>query len=263
MAEFVRFAGATRTQLNDLASQGALLVIPLGAIEQHGPHLPTATDAVIIEHLVDRAAAAASVDVPVVVAPTLPFGSSDHHLPFGGTFSLSTETYLKVLKDIGHSAYASGFRKILFMNGHGGNHELAHLAARDIAREYAMDAGAGSWWQIAAESLQAWSAAGHTGYVPGHAGELETSLMMAILEGAGSEAPSRDRDLRAEEIRRGRARLRIELHGEWVRTDGFTDSPAAATPAAGRALLDEVVARLAAELEHFASVTEARTEGAR
>src|SRR6266511_1728752 len=77
-----------------------LLVFPVGAIEQHGPHLPVWTDTWVVEHIARAAAVAAADEIPVLVAPTLPFGSSHHHLPFGGTMSLGTETYYRALCDL-------------------------------------------------------------------------------------------------------------------------------------------------------------------
>ena len=81
----------TRTEAKHLGPE-AVIVFPVGATEQHGPHLPTGTDHFAVEHIARAGAAVAAAHVPVVVAPTLPFGSSHHHIPFGGPRSLSTET---------------------------------------------------------------------------------------------------------------------------------------------------------------------------
>ncbi len=89
----------TRTELRALAPN-ALVVLPTGAIEQHGPHLPVGTDFFAVEHVARTAAAEAAAQIPVLVTPTMPFGSSHHHLPFGGTMSLSTETYFRVIFDL-------------------------------------------------------------------------------------------------------------------------------------------------------------------
>ena len=92
----------SRLLLNELTREEArsiapdtLLVFPVGATEQHGPHLPVGTDHLTVEHIARAAAAEIAASVPVVVAPTMPFGSSHHHLPFGGTMSLSTENYFR------------------------------------------------------------------------------------------------------------------------------------------------------------------------
>jgi creatinine amidohydrolase len=101
-------------------AERTLVIFPVGAIEQHGPHLPVGTDYFTVEHLARAAAAQIAGEIPVLVTPTMPFGSSHHHLPFGGTMSLSTDTYYRVLYDLVESLIISGFRNIFLLNGHGG-----------------------------------------------------------------------------------------------------------------------------------------------
>ena len=161
----------TREQLKALAPS-ALAVIPIGATEQHGPHLPVGTDFLCAERIARAAAEQAHSDVPVVVTPTLPFGSSHHHLPFGGTMSLPTELYYRVLMELGQSLIVGGFRRLFFVNGHGGNHELAQLAARDLSLQQPVHAAAASYW-VNAWSDSASAGAGQLGRFPGHAGAFE------------------------------------------------------------------------------------------
>ena len=120
------------------------VVLPLGATEQHGPHLPAGTDFFTVDRLAQAAAERAATEIAITVAPALPFGSSDHHLIFGATLSLRTDTYYRVLNDLLRSLVTDGFHRIFLLNGHGGNHELAQLAARDIKRQIA-DKGLPSW----------------------------------------------------------------------------------------------------------------------
>src|SRR3954454_13005620 len=102
------FAELNREQLREAAPE-SLAVIPLGATEQHGPHLPTGTDYFTVESLAREAATIASEHAPIIVTPALPFGSSDHHFVFGGTLSLSTETYYRVLRELVESLVTDGF----------------------------------------------------------------------------------------------------------------------------------------------------------
>src|SRR5262245_33503799 len=122
----------TRESLNEIASR-ALVVLPVGATEQHGPHLPVGTDSFTVEYIAHAASSDAAGSIPVVVAPTLRFGSSHHHIPFGGTLSLSTETYYRVITELTESLILGGFKRLFILNGHGGNNELIQLAARDLA----------------------------------------------------------------------------------------------------------------------------------
>src|SRR5258705_7795301 len=94
----ILFAEMTRHELHAIAGE-TTVVLPLGATEQHGPHLPSGTDFLTIDRLAQAAAERAAAEVPITVTPALPFGSSDHHLTFGATLSLRTETYYRVLND--------------------------------------------------------------------------------------------------------------------------------------------------------------------
>src|SRR6185503_13475176 len=109
------FAELTREELKVLAPD-ALAVVPLGATEQHGPHLPTGTDFFHAEWVArDAARRAAAAGTPLVVTPTLPFGSSEHHFPFGGTISLSTTVYYDAVTGIVESLVRDGFRRIFLV----------------------------------------------------------------------------------------------------------------------------------------------------
>ncbi len=101
----------------------AVVVLPVGATEQHGRHLATGTDALLAETTVRRATelAAPRSPRPLIVAPTLAFGTSEHHLPFGATLSLRPETLLAVLLDLARSVSEGGGRRLILLNGHGGN----------------------------------------------------------------------------------------------------------------------------------------------
>ncbi len=111
-------------------------VLPLGAIEQHGPHLPLSTD-----HTAACAAAAAAVaeaDVPAVLMPGLAYTKSDEHHAFPGSIWLSWDTLMRTLVDIGSSVAASGVTRLLFVNGHGGNSALGQVANRELRRRFGL-----------------------------------------------------------------------------------------------------------------------------
>lgn len=243
------FAEMTREDLR-AASADSLVVLPLGATEQHGPHLPTGTDLFAVEAVVHEAARTASERIPIVVTPPLPFGSSDHHFVFGGTLSLGTETYFRVLRDLLESLVKDGFSRIFIVNGHGGNHELAELAARDVALQRPAHIAAGSYWAIAWEALIA-AGAHETRRLPGHAGDFETSMMMALRpELLTSDLPHRDGEFRSDP-RDFRALWRTEAHGSWKRIEGFTDSPDRASPETGRLLFETITRSVADAFVQF------------
>jgi len=116
----ILFAEMTRQELRAIAGE-TTVVLPLGATEQHGPHLPAGTDFFTVDRLAQAAAERAAAEIAITVTPALPFGSSNHHLIFGATLSLRTETYYRVLNDLLRSLVTDGFRRIFLLNGHGGN----------------------------------------------------------------------------------------------------------------------------------------------
>jgi creatinine amidohydrolase len=240
----LRLDERTREECRALAAEGAVVVLPIGATEQHGPHLPIGTDSFHAEHVALAAAARAEAGVPVLVAPTLPYGSSAHHLPFGGTASLTSETFLRVLLELGGTLVSSGFTRLVLLNGHGGNHQLVQIAGRDLALAHRVDVASCSWWHLASPELEA-AGALERGRLPGHAGAFETSVILALRpELARQPLPARDDPGPATVFLRDP--LVIDRHGQWGAIEGWTDSPAQADAEHGRAYVEigaEVAAR--------------------
>jgi creatinine amidohydrolase len=244
------FAEMTRAELRAVAPD-TTLVLPLGATEQHGPHLPSGTDFFAIEHLARAAAERASSEISIVVAPALPYGSSAHHLIFGATLSLKTETYYRVLADLLHSLVTDGFRRIFLLNGHGGNHEIAELAARDAALDLPVRIAAASYWNIAWDAFIACQA-NRECRLPGHAGIFETSLMLALHpELVATKRPHRD-DIQDADPRNLHAPYRHERHGFWKEIDGFSDSPDNGTAEKGLEYWEAAITAVAAAFVEFA-----------
>jgi creatinine amidohydrolase len=249
MASRLLMQELTREEIRASAPQ-TLLVLPVGAIEQHGPHLPVATDFFAVEHIARGAAEVAAKTIPVVVAPTLPFGSSHHHLPFGGTMSLSTETYYRVLHDLASSLIGGGFRRLFIVNGHGGNDEIIQLVARDLALTTEASLAAASYWTIAWDALTR-AGAHEPGNLPGHAGAFETSVVLALRPDLVHEPrPHRD-NARGSDPGGRRAPYRAEMHGWWQATNGFTDSPDRGDAARGETYLAAAVTAVADALTTF------------
>jgi len=242
----------TREEARAIASE-AIAVLPVGATEQHGPHLPVGTDAFGVEYVAREAAKAVAGRIPIVVTPTLPFGSSHHHLPFGGTMSLSTETYYRVVSELAGSLIAGGFRRIFILNGHGGNSELIQLVARDLALTHQAHLAAASYWTVAWDALVALDAH-QGGRLPGHAGAFETSLILALRpELVPSPLPHREGA--ASPTPKPAPAYRLERHGFWQEIGGFTDSPDRASAERGRAYLGAIVAEIGKALIEFYTAT--------
>ena len=245
----------TREEAKRQATAGAIALLPTGATEQHGPHLPVGTDTYAVETICRTAAAQAAGQVPVVVTPTLPFGSSQHHLPFGGTMSVGTTTYYHLVRDLVESLITSGFGRVLIVNGHGGNHEIVQLVVRDLALVHPVQLGGASYWQIAADAF-AGTDAPLQGRVPGHAGAFETSLIMALQPHLVQEPrPTRDDDPSIINPSSLPKRLRVEQHQWWKVFDGYTDSPARATAERGQHYIALAAAAVAEAIVDFDAAT--------
>lgn len=162
--------------------QEVVILQPLGAIEQHGLHLPLVVDAAIVTGVLGKALEALPSEVPAYALPTLTYGKSNEHWHFPGTITLTATTLLQTLMEVGESLYRAGFRKLVFVNGHGGQPQVVEIAARDLRQQFAdfqvfphfiwnaLPPDAFSPWLSPLEAQQGI-----------HAGDAETSLMLALL----------------------------------------------------------------------------------
>ncbi len=167
------------------------LVIPVGAIEQHGPHLPVNTDAFLAEHfarLLHRQRGDG-----VLILPVVSVGMSEHHMDLGGTLSVEHHTLFEYLLGILTSVAQHGHRKVLVLNAHGGNQAVATAVVEHFGRRNPeCSVVLTTWWAAAAAELEA-----IFGSVPGgvgHAGELETSVMLHAAPDLVDVAAIRDSD---------------------------------------------------------------------
>ena len=247
------FAENNREQIKEFAAAGGVAIVPIGAIEQHGPHLPVWADTLQVEHITRSAMVLVSKETPIMVTPTMPFGSSDHHLPFGGTISLDTKVLLDVLMNIGRSLTKSGFRKIMFINGHGGNHEIFQLAARDLALQNNIHAAAASWWSVAWSRIKNTDAFEY-GRVPGHAGAFETAMVKAITPHlVGPKPPASlwpDKDSKTKRDS-WLSPMRVELAGSWQKMNGYGDNPGTIPDELSKELLQMSIEAVAEAIENF------------
>ena len=132
------FSYLTWKQVDALPRETTLLVLPTAAIEQHGHHLPLATDTLINNLLLGKALELVSADLPIYALPPICYGKSNEHLGFPGTLSVSSSTFLSVVHDLGASIAAGGFKKVVLYNTHGGNASLVEVLARDLRAEFGL-----------------------------------------------------------------------------------------------------------------------------
>jgi len=153
------------------------VVLPIAAIEQHGPHLPLATDRIIGEYFCGQL----SEQLPdkVLVLPAISVGCSEHHLDFPGSLSITHETMLNHITDIFNAVKLHGFTNFLLFNSHGGNLGIGQVFVEKFGhRNQDVNIHMISWWKVVADKLSQVVEGGFGS--TGHAGEFETSLMMLI-----------------------------------------------------------------------------------
>lgn len=232
-------------ELRAAAEGGAIAVLPIGSQEQHGEHLPMGTDAMLASTVVDLALARLGDSPAVVRLPCLPFGHSPHHL-FAAAVLLSAATLQAVLADVLDSLARSGFRRMLIVNGHGGNDEIMRLAVKQYALHTDVALAACSYWSLG-EAVS-----------PGHAGEFETALMLAahphLVGPRTARPPVTPPPLFDQPPHRG---LTVERHGEWARVGGTTDDATEATAEDGADLLETRVRELVGAIHAFDAATRA------
>lgn len=171
-----RFADLTAPQVRALAGEGAVALWPIGSTEQHGDHLATGFDLASATAVCERAAEAAPGRV--VLLPGLALGSSDHWLPLGATLSLRPTTLIAVLGDVVRSLAESGFRRVVIVNGHAGNAGAIATVTGDAAH-VGIRVESVSYWTLVDPGRLAAACAADRGGI-GHAGEVETSIALAL-----------------------------------------------------------------------------------
>ncbi len=167
----------TTEEFSKLDAARVIAVLPVGAIEQHGPHLPVSTDACINQGVLDRALAQMPDDLPVTILPMLPVGKSNEHLAFAGTLTLSAETLIRLWTEVGECVARAGIRKLVLFNSHGGQPQIMDVVARDLRVRHAMMVVAYSWYAGGLPSGLFDEAEVRHGI---HAGAIETSMMLHL-----------------------------------------------------------------------------------
>lgn len=185
----VRWQDLATTEFAALDPERSVALLPVAAIEQHGPHLPVSTDATINEGIVARLLELLPAGTPLLVLPMQAVGKSDEHLDFPGTLTLGAETLIRVWGELGASVRRAGLRKLILLNSHGGQIAPMQIVARELRLRHGMLAVAASWFAFGTPD----------GLVPAdelrhgiHGGAIETSMMLALRPDLVTMALARD-----------------------------------------------------------------------
>jgi creatinine amidohydrolase len=228
--------------LRRLAAENAMVILPVGSTEQHGPHLPVQVDALLAGEVARRAAAILARSTPVVVAPTLWMGLAEHHMAFGATITLDFATFHALLRCVCRSILRHGFRRILILNGHGGNIAALTVIAGELSTELGAPVATATYWTLA-ETAEAFGRILERQPNVRHACEAETSMLLALKPELVDRGALDGLDAPAELGRAGTAYV-YRSFAEISRS-GVIGVPAAASAEKGERLLDAAAAAIA------------------
>ena len=231
----------------------AIAVLPLGATEQHGPHLPLSVDSDLAQHVLAGAldlARAQSFGASVLALPLQPVGFSPEHAKFAGTLSLRSTTLIQLWTELGEAVHASGVNKLVLFNAHGGQVGALDLVARDLRNRLGMLVVSVNWFGLPlGDEVHALFSA-HEHRFGSHAGDIETSMMLAIKPGLVDMAAaqhfastSAQRAASTEVLGNGKS-AKLAWQMQDINPAGAAGNAAAATAAKGQAVIDAASASL-------------------
>ncbi len=237
------YAYLSWTDVRDMThKENVVLIQPVGAIEQHGPHLPLAVDSAIATGVIGRALATLDPAIPAYALPPQYLGKSNEHCHFPGTLTLSAATLGQILTETAESLYQAGFRKLVFANAHGGQPQVLEIVARDLREKYPdFQIFPFFIWQVPHKVSELLTPRERSEGI--HAGDAETSVLLALLP---------------QQVHMGRAKAEypnafdanslLSLEGKlpvaWLTSDistsGVVGDPTTATAKKGEKILNQV-----------------------
>ncbi|MCL4402882.1 MAG: creatininase family protein [Acidobacteria bacterium] len=254
MAIKFRYEEFTWPEIREAVAANRVAVLPVGTIEQHGPHLPLVTDALACGEMSRLAVKRAPEQA--VLLPVVPYAFNEHHMDFPGTIAVEGPTLINYVTDIGRSLARHGFRKILLVNGHGSNVPFLDIAARTITNRTDSLCALVSWWSlIPPDVLREVRQSQFPGGMA-HACELETSVML-YLRGDLVQHEKAVKDIHFEpsqfiyfDLQAGSPVVFQEHFSRYSET-GTVGDPTTATSEKGRRVVEACVETLVALLKEF------------
>jgi creatinine amidohydrolase len=241
-----------------------IAVLPVAAIEQHGPHLPLSVDTMLADGVVAAALPHLPQAAKVLFLPTQAVGFSPEHARFPGTLTLKAETIIRLWTDIGESVAAAGIRKLLLFNAHGGQVSVMDLVARDLRARLDLLVYSASWFNLPLRDAdgrdvnERFTAGEHRFGV--HGGDIETSMMLALApeqvdmsQARDFHSTAQDRAQQFDILGNGKS-AKLGWQTQDYNATGAVGNAAAASAEKGRALLQAAgnsLARLLAEMERM------------
>ena len=249
-----RWSELRSPELAEAVARNAVVVVPVGATEQHGPHLPVGTDTLIGSQIARQVCERVRDKIVAIYLPVVWTGYSPLHVDFGGTITLEAETFLRLICDICRSIWSQGFRRILLLNSHGKNRYLLSAAVGELSYRHGVSVVQMNYWNLIAEYLREWRASKLGGI--NHAGEMETSLMLHLhsdwvrMEDAIEEIPTPTSPYLTYDLAVPRA-ITVERKVAELSDSGIIGDPTVATDARGQELFEHIVQDISRFLLEF------------
>jgi len=246
MSKF-RYEEFTWPEIREAVAQNRVAVLPVGTIEQHGPHLPLITDVLTAMEISRRAVE--QIPYEAVLLPSVYYAFNEHHLDFPGTIAVEGPTFINYVTDIGRSLAHHGFRKILLVNGHGSNVPFLDIAARNITNRTAAICAMVPWWSLIPKEL--FAELRESDYPGGmaHGCELETSVLLYLrgdlvqMDNAQSDFPSQRSEFFFWDLQAPSPVFFQEFFSRYSHS-GTLGDPTKASAEKGRRFVEAVVERL-------------------
>jgi creatinine amidohydrolase len=238
-----------------LDAERMVAILPVGAVEQHGPHLPVRVDAAINAGIMARAVELMPPDCPALVLPMLPVGKSDEHLAFPGTLTLSHETLGRVWYELGECVHRAGIRKILFLNSHGGQPQLLEIVCRDLRVKLGMFAVSVMWPRLIDMNGLFDADENRHGL---HGGQSETSVMLHLhpdlveMDRAENFVPLSVQIERESDILSPEGGARFGWQAQDLHPKGACGDASKATAELGKLTVERAAARLLVLIDEIA-----------
>ena len=251
------WADLTARDFARLDAARTIAVLPVAAIEQHGPHLPVSVDTTLVNGVIAAALPHIAADVRVLFLPTQQVGKSNEHARYPGTLTLSAATLMANWMELGACVARTGIKKLVLFNSHGGQVSVMDIVARDLRAAHDLMVFASNWYTL---GLPAGLIGAHEMRFGIHAGELETSMMLALTPQL-VDMQYAENFVSSSEARAGRfpqagngmaAKLGWQMQD--LNPTGAAGNAAAATAEKGRAVLEYVGKQFAAVLAEIAQV---------
>lgn len=235
--ENYRWSDLTRTEFELALERDPAIILPLGSTEQHGPHLPVDTDAAIPLALAEETGAKME---NVLVTPPISFGYSPHHGGIPGTITISSETLMRLVKEVIKSIQRSGFNHVIVLNGHGGNRAPVQTAISDVCAETGFSSAFVSYWDLIISEIECARESDFGGV--SHAGEMETSLQLYLrnehldVEDADFIRDDKDGYVRTDLF--GHGQVYYPMHFDEMTETGVSGQPSLASAEKGEQLFN-------------------------